>query len=300
MKCSNCGYEQENDFSFCPSCGSSIEQQASANMQPPKTTSSAKTEANGVTYTGRVDSSRMQPKPQIDISTLDPRQRANALFRDGSFLGALILMSVNVILDIFSIIPFGISIIRILFVIFGWIAYAAANKYRIEVKHVRWISGVCAANKIVSYVKTGIILAAGIVCMVVLSAAGTSSLIWDALSKVPEAAQYRQYIEPLATASGAVVLVGCIIAAAFTFVFAFLGLRSFHFFVRSVYRSIESGSYQIEKRRNCTAWLIVFAVFSGLGVFGGLINIIGTLQSIAGCVAYILLSIAVNRYYREF
>ena len=47
-------------------------------------------------------------------------------------------------------------------------------------------------------------------------------------------------------------------------------------------------------------FIIVFAVFSGLGVFGGIINIIGTLQSIAGCVAYILLSIAVNRYYREF
>ena len=89
------------------------------------------------------------------------------------------------------------------------------------------------------------------------------------------------------------------IIAAVIFLFTFFGIRSLHLFVKSVYKSIESGTFEIQKRNATAAWLIVYAVFAGIGAIGGIINIIGLIGSVTMCVTYILLSILVNRYYKD-
>ncbi len=303
MKCNNCGYEQGSDFAFCPNCGTPAPENnvREANLPDdgrPKVTYSAKTNAGESSYKGEIPYSPYRPQPVLDISTMNPWQRANAFLRDGLFLAVCILTTANVLLGFFSIIP-SISVIRILFAIFFWIAYAAAYKYRLEVKHVRWISGTCAGKKIVNYVIVGIVLFGGILSMVVLSAVGMSNITQDILRRVPGALQYREYISPILSASGTVVLIGCIFVAAVFFVFAFFGYRSFHFFVRSVYRSMETGMFAIEKRGATAVWLIVFAVISGLGVLGGIINAIGFITSVIQCSVYVILNVLVNRYYKD-
>ncbi len=309
MKCSNCGFEQDTAFAFCPNCGTPAEGGTGPNENNPeindpdqgrpKVTFTAKSNVGESSFKGETPYAAYQPQPVLDISTMNPWQRATAFLRDGSFLGVCILLTANVVLGLFSIVP-AISVIRILFVIFFWIAYAAAYKYRLEVKHIRWISGTCAAKKIVSYVIAGIILAGGVISMVALSAVGVSGLSREIMKEIPGAMRYHDYIAPLLSASGAVVLIGCVLVAAIFFVFAFFGYRSFHFFVRSVYRSVETGVFAIEKRSAVSAWLIVCAVFAGLGALGsGIINFVGLITSVAECIAYILLNILVNRYYKD-
>ncbi|MBR5338422.1 MAG: hypothetical protein IK152_10610 [Lachnospiraceae bacterium] len=307
MKCNKCGFEQTEDFVFCPQCGNpsagerGFESNASY-QAPPKVTNSAKT-TNETSFSGNINyvpgNFDQPPRELSDLSAMNPWQRANAMFRDGKFLGVCILLSVNVLMSFITIIPFGVSVIKVLLTIFFWIAYAAAYKYRIEPKHIRWISGTVAAKKIVQYVIVGIVIAVGIAFMALMNSAGVVSLLEDLTRRTPQAIQYIRYIEPVLSASGALVLVLCIVIALVIFLFTFFGMRSFHLFVRSVYRSVEAGSFQIQKRGASAAWFIVYAVFAGLGALGGIINILGTISSITQCVMYVLMSLLVNKYYKD-
>ena len=304
MKCNKCGFEQENDFVFCPQCGnpaaSGPEQNSGMGYQePPKVTYTAKTTGYGQSFEGNIPNIPVPPQEEVKIENLDPRNRARMFILDSKFLIICMLMSLNIILSLFTIVPLGFSVLSVLMTIFLWVAYGVANQGKLQYKHIRRISGVCAAKKIVSYVCTGLILAGGILCMILLNSAGAGSLAELIMAYAPYSVEYYTYISPILSASGMLILVVCIIVAVIIFLFAFFGLRSIHLFVKSVYKSVETGYYAIEKRSAAAGWLMAYGVLSGIGIVGGMINPLTMVRGIIQCIVYVLFSILVNKYYKE-
>ena len=299
MKCSNCGFEQESGFAFCPECGSPAPVNApegnNANQVPPQENNPGGPMPVPVNYV----QPQPQPQPAGMAYGMNPWQRANSLCKDNLFLTVCILFSVNAALSFITIIPFGISVIRILLVIFFWVAFAAARKDRLEAKHVRWISGTCAAKKIVQYVIVALVLAAGIIVMLLANSSAVSALMQEVIMRAPEAARYGGYIVDIISASGVVFLVICIIIALIIFLFAFFGYRSFHLFAKSAYRSMETGNLEIRKRGAAAGWLMAFGIITGLGALASMVFIITLISNGAMCAGYIILSILINRYYGD-
>lgn len=257
MKCTNCGYESQEDFTYCASCGT---------------------------------------KAQID-NTSSITNKFLTILKDKLFLMLCIFLSVYCV---FSIAGGAIPIIVILACVFGWIAYAKAQKNTLDYDQIKNLSGCLYAQYVVTNVVSIICIVVGILLIVFAGALSTASdlifslanefnvYLWDLGDTAQEVAMFIGYI------AGAVLLV---VGVLFLLINV-LGIRKIHKFTKSIHTSIKTQVEDYKCVKSAKKWLYFFAILSGISLVSTLtIDIVNSIGSIGYCGFLIVSICLVEKYF---
>ena len=276
MKCSNCNYESDADFAFCPNCGAQQQapqpQPQPQQFQQPQQQPQFQQPQQQQFQQGYVPYQAPQPQPMFYGNG---NERILGFFKDTLFLVVTILFSVYSVLNILKL-----PVIEILFTIFFWIIFAAAKKNAVKSNQVKWVSGTTFAKVIINYVGCGLLVLIGIFALIGTNALG--GVLGSAVNNSP----YSKNVTGAGVAAGVgsvglVILIVLLVAAAISFFITFLGIRPIQKLVQSCYKSLEVGSLHLEKAGSAKVWLMIFGILKGLGAIGSLISG-AAMQSVMG------------------
>lgn len=260
MKCTNCGFENEQDFAFCPQCGAASESTAIERA-----------------------SSEMPNIP----ATNPLADKTLAALKHPLFLTICILVSVAAL---FGLANDGLPLLHILATVFLWIIFAKSRKGDVHTEMMRCISGVVFADYVISYVVTGLLIAIGGLLTAVIAIAAGSATIFDEIVNGLGLmdAEYIDLVEILLSASGVIVFLIFVLLAAVIFVLNFFGTRKIHEFIKSLYQANQNGTSTVLYVKESKTWLLVLGILSA--VFG-----ITSLANIAIGAAMIIASVLVGK-----
>ena len=249
MFCKNCGAPVDDGAKFCKNCGGKVAEEVK--VEEP-VTEEVKVEPSVVTVTETVSSNPVKTKLEEILS-------------GSMFLTFAILVSASTLFGLFV----GSSnvIIRVLFTIFAWMAYAAAKKNTLKTSNIRNISGTFCAMKILVWVGVGCLGFVGILTLIFGSAVGAS--IVDAFNRVSGSSLNLVYAAYGSSALSVIIFVAILIAVALLIVMN-LGYMTLHKFFKSLYQNLDAGVYSAENAKAASGWSLAFGIISGLGALGSL------------------------------
>lgn len=263
MKCSNCGYESQEDFIYCTNCGTAVSGAPAVSLNP-------------------------------------VADRVLAALKDKLFLVICILMSAATVLPIIS--GGGLPIINILITIFLWLTYAQSTKNYANPDHIRGISGTVYASYIINNVLAVILVVCGFIVAltfgIVADVAELIDIIKLELNNAGVDLATFGLGEEIFSIIGWALGFVFVLAGAVMLVFNILGMRKIHRFVKSVYVGILTQNGAFEKPRAARNWLIFFAVcscISTVSALGG--NIMTLIANGSLAAAEILAIIIINKYF---
>ena len=279
MKCTKCGYECENDFTFCPGCGQPAAEQPEA-----------------------APSQQTAPQPMPNASEYAVPNpvagRMLSMFKDTLFLVVCILQSASVL---FSICKADFPILGILFTIFLWLIYAQGRKNIADAKFMRYVSGTVFAQYVIKWVVCGLLAFFGLIFTALFSVIANTEFfdyIVDEFNKL--ASGYSSIIVSLLSSVAAVVGILMIVIAIGVALVNIFGTRSIHRFTQSLYRSAECGNLVVVKKNTAQCWFMVFGVLNGISALGNLAgNALGFLASGCAAAVYILAYLLVKKYFAD-
>ena len=214
MKCSNCGYESQEDFIYCTNCGTAV-----------------------------VNAPAVSLNPVAD--------RVLAALKDKMFLAICILMSATTALTIIS--GSGLPIINILITIFLWLTYSHAAKNYANPDQIRNISGTIYASYIISNVVAILVIVVGVLVALSFALLKNTAELIDGFYLALEEAQVDlgalNLTEEILLILGWAIGFVFVLAGAIILVFNLLGMRKIHRFVKSVYVGILTQNGAFEKPR---------------------------------------------------
>jgi hypothetical protein len=266
MKCNNCGYETEQEFSYCPQCGATT-QQPTAEIAP----------------------------AEQKNSVAEIIQR---ILRDQLFLLICILMSVSCGVQL---VGSGPNVLSILFTIFLWLAYAQGRTGTVDAKHLRCISGTVYAQYVIVNVGAILVIVIGIILGFAFGTlANNLEIVTEVLSSLDlSAANIMDIQEVFSAVGGTVIFVIFALTGAAMLVLNLFSNRYLHRFAKSVYQSMETGTLELKHTKAAYAWLYVFGIFSGLSLLGNIGS--GDLMLIAadltGCAMPIFAAVLIKKYF---
>lgn len=224
MKCYQCGYESEQDFTYCPGCGFAAP--TARNIAP--------------------------------VTSLNPIVQA---LKEPLFLVLCILMSASCLL---SLAAGSLPLLNILITIFLWLTYSQVKKDELDAKHLRCVSGTIYAQYVIAYVSAALVAICGLIFSLAFGVlAGDPEHLESLLSSFMELDEEMLSVLPIITSiSGTVIAVIFIIIAAVMILLNIFSLRYIHRFAKSVYQSIESGRLELKHTLGAKVWLSIFAGFA--------------------------------------
>lgn len=261
MKCSNCNFETNQDFVYCPNCG------AAAHTEP-------------------------SPEP---VSLNPAADKIFALLKDNLFLVVCILMTVAAAA---SVISGTIPLFTILIAIFLWCTYSSAEKGFVNENQLRNISGTVYASYIVTNVLAGIFVFLGLI-MSAMSSFLSSLKLSDILNQLSlEFSEFDIDIsdflydlpQNIMSVIGVVLAIMFIFIAAVILVFNILGIRKIHRFIKSVYMGVMYQNPNFEKVNAAKNWILVFAIFTGISALFSLTSSLLAFAS-SGCQSAAMISV---------
>ncbi len=268
MKCSNCNFETNQDFVYCPNCGAA---------------------QNG--------------EPFAEPVSLNPAaDKIFALLKDNLFLAVCILMTVSAAA---SVISGTIQLFTILIAIFLWCMYSSAEKGFVNENQLRNISGTVYASYIVTNVLAGIFVFLGLI-MSAMSSFLSSLKLSDILDEFStgfsefdiDISDFLYDLpQNIMSIIGVVLAIMFIFIAAVILVFNILGIRKIHRFIKSVYMGVMYQNPNFEKVNAAKNWILVFAIFGGISALFSLgdsllLSIDNLLSSVAtGCQSAAMISV---------
>ena len=238
MKCSNCGYENANDFEYCVNCGAKSANQKEA----------------------MVESVSLNPTADIVLSAL----------KDKLFLVLCILMTASCVL---SLAASGMPLLSILITVFLWLTYADAQKGFANEKHLQFISGTVYAQYIIMNVLSAIIIVCGVLMIAMSGSIDGAELVIEMLRL--EGTGISSDLSDLFSQK-VLDYLGIIISILFTLigiialVFNLLMMKRIHRFAKSVYMGIMYQNPNFENPKTVRNWFIFIAVCSGITVLGSI------------------------------
>ncbi len=259
MKCVNCGFESQENFAFCPNCSAPAVQEAQI----------------------------VNPAENVILGAL----------KDKLFLVICILMSVTTVL---SFAGGGVPVLNILFTVFLWLTYAQATKNIADPKHIRGLSGTVYANYVINYVGCGLMFVCGILCALVFGVLAGNIEVYGALME--ELGSFDEFtqniIAIILSMSGWVIMAVFAVVGVAILLFNIFAIGKIHRFTKSVYKSLEQCTLNIEKANAAKNWLLVFGIFGAVSAASALMsgNIIGAVSSGCTAVAEILSYVLIGKY----
>ncbi len=273
MKCNQCGYEEAPSFNFCPKCGCAVGALAPTPTESPFVT----------------------PRSANEVE-----QKVLNAVKSPLFIVIAILLTAYTGFGIFG---GGFSPITILATIFSWIVYASATKNVCDVKNLRVLSGVTFASYVVGLVLSIICAVVGILIAVFGGAiAGDAKLLNYILENATvNGENIKYFLEnfeialPLFLIVFGIMFVIISVPAVLVSVF---GVKTIHSFVKSVYKSAESGKLELKKKRAAEGWLMVFGVLTAISAILSLVaelNLINFILNSMISALYICLSVFIKK-----
>lgn len=273
MKCNNCGFENQQNFDYCPNCGT----------------------PNAV--------GQSQPIAAEAVSLNPAADKIMCVLKDNMFLVLCILMSISCVLSLSG----GLPLINILLTIFLWLTYADAQKGFANEKHLQCVSGTVYASYVITNV-TSIIL---IVCGVLFGAlvgmfAGTAEFAQGFNEAISEydlgefAFSYEDIPQALMELAGVLIGVVFVLIGAIALVVNILGIKKIHSFVKSVYMGIMFQNPNFINPLAAKNWLMFFGICSAIAaVFSLLSEPVAAIASGCDAAATIIASTLINKYLIE-
>ena len=258
-KCSNCGFEYGQEFTYCPNCG--------ASDTPPQQES----------YTS----------PVTPVSLNPVADKILWLLNDKAFLAICVLMTISCAC---AVVATGAPIINILFTIFLWLTYSEAKKGTANVKHLQGISGTAYANYILGYIGSALLAVVGLIFIVVGSVCG-EELLAEIYSELGEFnfAEYGNVFDNLS--STVLIILFFVLGAIFIFMAIVVmlvnifGMKKIHQFTKSVYQGVMYQNPNFQCVKEAKNWIIVFGVFDAVTVLLSLTSVDLFAIASAGCSA---------------
>ena len=258
MKCFKCGYESNDSFKFCPICGSDVSGQMPFVINP-------------------------------------AADMVLSIIKDKLFLAFCILMTVSCLLAM----SFGsFNIISILIVIFSWLTFAKGTKNTVDSDKLRCISGTVYAYYIILNIVSILCIVCGIIVGIGSSALSDSGFAEEILLEF----EYEEYLgyspefsEKIIEFFGIFFAIVCVIIGVIFLLINLLGIKKIHSFVKSVYKSVESGNMIYENVITAKNWIIFFAVCEGMSALSG--NIYSTIVGGCDCAAMIIVVLLINKHF---
>lgn len=264
MKCEKCGYESEQDFSFCPTCGAAVQETA--------------------------------PQESI-VPTNSAADKILRVLQDQLFFVLCILISACCALQL---IGGSFNVLTILFTIFLWLTYAQARKGVADVKQLRCLSGTVYAEYVLVNVLSILLIVFGAIIgaafgILVSDPTSLNEILstFDAVSV--DTAMLTQVVGSL---SGIVIFIIFAFIGAVMLVVNLFSTRYIHRFAKSVYQSVESGALELKHAKTAYGWLLAFGIFDGLSFLStlGSGDFAAILASGAACAAPIVAALLIKKY----
>lgn len=272
MKCSNCGFEFDNNLSYCPNCGTEAKKEQAA------------------------------PEPIEQISLNPAGDVVMGILKNKKFLAICILMTVSCVLALIST---GIPIITTIITIFLWIMYSDAGKGIVDGMRLRVVSGAVYANYVVINVASIILIVCGLLMGVafgMVSGADTFIEIFEqAMQEAGLDASMFDFLnlsEEMLAIAGLAISVGIILIAVVALIFNIIGMRSIHRFVKSTYQGILYQNTNFANPISAKNWLMFYGVCMAISAATSLVTDVTTALS-NGCsaAATIMASGLINQYF---
>lgn len=248
MFCKNCGAPVDDGAKFCKNCGSQVTEEVKAE-EP--VTEEVKVEPAAVIVSEPVSSNPVKAKLEEILS-------------GQMFLILAVLLSVSAV---FSLAAGSFNVITILFVIFTWLAFAAAKKNDLHTSHIRNISGTFCAVKVIMWVLVGCfgVLAIAVLAFGSYFGANLASILnqYSGTSLNISSWAYG------GAAVSVIIFVALLVAAAVIIVMN-IGYITIHKFFKSLYQSLDSGVATLEKAKAASGWCLALGIISGIGALGSL------------------------------
>lgn len=270
MKCTNCGFEREEDFVFCPSCGSKAGETADTSAEITADTAAAES------FTEKV----------------------HKMLSSSMFLCICILESVY---TAFSLASKNIPIINILMTIFLWLLFSSAKKGFADHGKMRNISGTVFASYVIYWVVSGLLILLGLISAFAVSYLASVPELTNSLADFinRQFGNYGNLAASLLSLSTVVIAVVFIIAAAFIIIFNCIGIRSIHKFLQSLYKSVEAGTPSLVKCKAASGWLMTFGVFAGISALSSLPSFTSFVASGSLSATLIISSVLIKKTFAE-
>lgn len=284
MYCNNCGYQSQEDFRFCPKCGTEAQPTPCQNSACQSNPCQAETIPN---------------EPYQECENINPAaQTFLTLLQDKLFFVICILMTVS---SGASVLMGDLPVVEILITVFLWLVYAQSDKGIADAGYLRCVSGAVYANYVITNVLAVILAVCGLILGAAFSSlAGNSEFMSYLQSIFAESAEFsiNGIPQALSMLSGSIFAITFLIIAALIFVANFFTTRYLHRFAQSVYKSIQAGVFAPKHTSAARVVLIIFAVFAGLSALGGLtsFHLLTLLSSGASCCVHILAVLLINRH----
>lgn len=259
MKCSNCGYEN-NQGGFCTNCGCPL-------------------------------STEPAPLTEVEVNRNFALKKIVDIATDKLFFVVCILLSALVGLEV---VTDEINIINLLIMIFAWIMFANGRKGVSDPRKVQCISGTVYFIYIINYVASGLILFGAGLVSYGLSAASFNKMEAEAALQKYGYGQYATVLEILFSASWIILVIGIILVAVML-VFNIFGWKNIHAFVKSVHESASNGNPNYKCCKTARNWLIVFAVLNGIAAIST--NIMAMLVAAIPVALQIIGAMIINNHF---
>lgn len=267
MKCNNCGYENQQNFDYCPNCGTVT--------QP------------------------SEPTQTAEAVSLNPAaDKIMCALKDNMFLILCVLITVSCGLSLLS---GTLPLIQVLITIFLWLTYADAQKGFANEKHLQFISGAVYAQYIIVNVVSVILIVCGGLLIAMsgvidgaelayelfkLEGTGISSDLSDLFSL-----EMLRYLGTII--SIAVTLIGII-----ALVFNMLMMRKIHRFAKSIYMGIVYQNTNFESPRTVRNWFIFIAVCDGIAAISSILaGALAILTSACTTAIMIIVAILIDKHF---
>lgn len=259
MNCNNCGFENAQDALFCKQCGAQLQ------------------------------------TPEVAVNPV--AEKILGVLKDKLFFVICILVTASAGLALLS---GGIQPLTILFSVFLWLIYSQSQKGIVNAEYIKNVSGTVYANYIINNVLGSIIIVVGIVLGILFSFSGIAPKIAEALKIT--IGNYSGNLAALPTAmatiAGILFTVIFIVAGATVLVLNFFSIRQIHKFVKSTYKSVMSGVFEIEKIQAARIWLMVMGIIAAVSaLFTG--SALTILAGGASAAAGILASLLIKKHIEE-
>lgn len=260
MRCTNCGYESEENFAFCQRCGAAAPEVAPKNLAA---------------------------------------DRVFACLKDGLFLAVCILLTCSAALQILVGGVPVITILAAIFTWLAY-ADAQKGMVNVKhLRHISGtVYANYVVINVVSIIVLvcGIVSTA---FLALTGSTGIDVPINEITQVIEELTGIFVPPEGIYIVL-TVTVVMLIVIGAVCLVLNVLGMRKIHRFVKSVYVGVKTGSEEFYKVRSAKAWLIVFASFTGVPALSTISeSFLSGFSSGCIVAVYILAVILINKYFTK-
>lgn len=270
MKCDNCGFENADTNAFCINCGNSLKEQQPVASEPALSS---------------------EPTPTISVNPV--AEKVIWVLKDNLFLAICILTSV---LTGTSLLSGSLNVIGVLFTIFLWLIFAKTKKNLVDVANMRRVSGTIFANYVIGWVAFGCI---AFLTVIIIAIGGAGSLYLDEiLAKLDLGSLYNG----LASLTAGIFVFGLlvfamiiILAAILVSIFAFCTI---HKFAKSLYVSVLTGVFNLEKVDAAKNWLLALGIIEGISALSSISNIWAFLATGCSAAIYFIAYALIKKHFK--